>query len=112
MKKIGFEDIFDLKDIEKTFEQTLAVDILKIIEDWNKEKNNEINNSFRKSEEEVMIERICRRVLQEEIIAMINGKGAFGDKFSRNLQILGFVKDCPTCCYNASNDYACGRRNE
>lgn len=38
MKKIGFEDIFDVKSIEKTFEQTLEVDILKIIDNWNKEK--------------------------------------------------------------------------
>ena len=112
MKKIGFEDIFDVKSIEKTFEQTLEVDILKIIDNWNKEKKEELNNSFRKSEEEIMIEKICRRVLQEEIMAMINGKGLFGERFNKNLQLQGFVKDCPTCCYNASNDYACGRKNE
>ena len=39
--KIEFEDIFDLKDIEKVFEQTLEFDILKLMDKWhqsNKEK--------------------------------------------------------------------------
>ena len=32
--KIGFEDIFDVKSIEKVFEQTLELDILKLMEQW------------------------------------------------------------------------------
>ena len=35
--KIGFEDIFDLADIEKIFEQTLEGDILKLMTQWEKE---------------------------------------------------------------------------
>lgn len=34
--KIGFEDIFDLMDIEKIFEQTLEGDILKLMDEWHK----------------------------------------------------------------------------
>lgn len=34
--KIGFEDIFDLADIEKIFEQTLEGDILKLMTQWEK----------------------------------------------------------------------------
>lgn len=36
--KVGFEDIFDVKSIEKVFEQTLELDILKLMEQWEKEK--------------------------------------------------------------------------
>ena len=32
--KIKFEDIFDLTDIEKTFEQTIEYDLLKLMEKW------------------------------------------------------------------------------
>ena len=37
--KIGFEDIFDLQDIEKVFEQTIEYDILKLMEQWEKKKD-------------------------------------------------------------------------
>lgn len=36
--KIGFEDIFDLTDIEKNFEQTLEFDILQLMEKWENER--------------------------------------------------------------------------
>ena len=37
-KKIGFNDVFDTKDIEKVFEQTLEFDILKLMDKWHNEK--------------------------------------------------------------------------
>ena len=36
--KIKFEDIFDLTDIEKTFEQTIEYDLLKLMQKLENEK--------------------------------------------------------------------------
>lgn len=41
--KIGFDDIFDLADIEKIFEQTLEGDILKLMTQWEKESKEKDN---------------------------------------------------------------------
>ena len=99
MKGISVKD-FTIEQIDK------AQSLLEDVERAERELNNfmETNSSLQDLE--------TVRVLQEEIMAMINGKGLFGDRFNKNLQLQGFVKDCPTCCYNASNDYACGRKNE
>lgn len=37
--KIKFEDIFDLTDIEKAFEQTIEYDLLKLMEKWQNKKH-------------------------------------------------------------------------
>ena len=83
--KIGFEDIFDLVDIEKIFEQTLEGDILKLMEQWekeNKEKEKEkTNTTFHKDEQELYIEKIVRRVIQEEIQTMARGNACLGKGF-------------------------------
>lgn len=44
--KIKFEDIFDLTDIEKTFEQAIEYDLLKLMENgkMKKKTNKEDNN--------------------------------------------------------------------
>ena len=39
--KIKLEDIFDLIDIEKTFEQTIEYDLLKLMEKWENEKKDQ-----------------------------------------------------------------------
>lgn len=44
--KIKFEDIFDLTDIEKTFEQTIEYDLLKLMEKWENEKKDQNNNNL------------------------------------------------------------------
>ena len=39
--KIKFEDIFDLTDIEKTFEQTIEYDLLKLMQKLENEKKDQ-----------------------------------------------------------------------
>lgn len=47
--KIGFEDIFDLMDIEKVFEQTLEFDILQLMEQWEKERKEKEEHENKKA---------------------------------------------------------------
>lgn len=111
--KIGFEDIFDLMDIEKVFEQTLEFDILQLMEQWEKERKEKEEHEnkkvfaypYQKSEQDLYIEKIVRQVIQEEIQQMGKGHGLFGTNFSRGLEYQGFEKNCPTCMYNASKHY-------
>lgn len=106
--KIGFEDIFDLTDIEKVFEQTLEADILKLMEQWekeSKEKEKTKTTTFHKDEQELYIEKIVRRVIQEEIQTMARGSGLFGERFCRGLEYQGVERNCPTCMYNANKHY-------
>lgn len=104
--KIGFEDIFDVKSIEKVFEQTLELDILKLMEQWEKEKKEKKTaTTFHKDEQELYIEKIVRRVIQEEIGIMARGSGLFGERFCRGLESQGLERNCPTCMYNASKHY-------
>ncbi len=109
--KIGFEDIFDLQDIEKVFEQTIEYDILKLMEQWEKEskEKEERKKTFsyplQKDEQDLYIEKIVRQVIQEEIQKLARGQGIFGEKFYRALEYQGFERNCPTCCYNANRDY-------
>ena len=105
--KIGFEDIFDLNDIEKVFEQVLEGDILKLMEQWEKERKEkeQKTTTFQKDEQELYIEKIVRRVIQEEIGIMARGSGLFGERFCRGLESQGLERNCPTCMYNANNHY-------
>ena len=104
--KVGFEDIFDVKSIEKVFEQTLELDILKLMEQWEKEKKEKKTaTTFHKDEQELYIEKIVRRVIQEEIGIMARGSGLFGERFCRGLESQGLERNCPTCMYNASKHY-------
>lgn len=107
--KIGFEDIFDLADIEKIFEQTLEGDILKLMTQWekeSKEKEKEKKTTiFQKDEQELYIEKIVRRVIREEIETMARGSGLFGERFCRGLESQGVERNCPTCVFNASKHY-------
>ena len=104
--KIGFEDIFDVKSIEKVFEQTLELDILKLMEQWEKEKKEKKTaTTFQKDEQQLYIEKIVRQVLQEEIGIMARGSGLFGERFCRGLESQGVERNCPTCMYNANKHY-------
>lgn len=106
--KVGFEDIFDVKSIEKVFEQTLEADILKLMEQWekeSKEKKQANTTTFHKDEQELYIEKIVRRVIQEEIGIMARGSGLFGERFCRGLESQGVERNCPTCMYNANKHY-------
>ncbi|HIS39163.1 MAG TPA: hypothetical protein IAB45_06625 [Candidatus Onthousia faecavium] len=105
--KIGFEDIFDLVDIEKIFEQTLEGDILKLMTQWEKEskEKEQKTTTFQKDEQELYIEKIVRRVIQEEIGIMARGSGLFGERFCRGLESQGVERNCPTCMYNANKHY-------
>lgn len=94
--KIGFEDIFDLADIEKVFEQTLEADILKLMAQWekeSKEKKQASTTTFHKDEQELYIEKIVRRVIQEEIETMARGSGLFGERFCRGLESQGVERN-------------------
>lgn len=102
--KIGFEDIFDLADIEKTFEQTFEFDILQLLDEWHK-KNQAKTNLFHKDEQELYIEKIVRRVIREEIETMARGHGLFGESFCRGLESQGVERNCPTCMFNANKHY-------
>lgn len=103
--KIGFEDIFDVKSIEKVFEQTLELDILKLMEQWEKEKKEKKKRTttFHKDEQELYIEKIVRQVLQEEIKIMARGSGLFGEKFCRGLESQGVERNCIGCMYAQKN---------
>ena len=105
--KIGFEDIFDLVDIEKIFEQTIEGDILKLMTQWEKEskEKEQKTTTFQKDEQELYIEKIVRRVIQEEIGIMARGSGLFGERFCRGLESQGVERNCPTCMYNANKHY-------
>ena len=105
--KIGFEDIFDLVDIEKIFEQTLEGDILKLMTQWEKEskEKEQKTTTFQKDEQELYFEKIVRRVIQEEIGIMARGSGLFGERFCRGLESQGVERNCPTCMYNANKHY-------
>ena len=105
--KIGFEDIFDLADIENIFEQTLEADILKLMEQWEKESKEKAktNTTFQKDEQQLYIEKIVRQVIQEEIRIMARGSGLFGERFCRGLESQGVERNCPTCMYNANKHY-------
>ena len=107
--KVGFEDIFDVKSIEKVFEQTLELDILKLMEQWEKESKEKeqakTTTTFYKDEQELYIEKIVRRVIQEEIGIMARGSGLFGERFCRGLESQGVERNCPTCMYNANKHY-------
>ncbi len=102
--KIGFEDIFDVKSIEKVFEQTLELDILKLMEQWEKEKKEKkTTTTFHKDEQELYIEKIVRQVLQEEIRIMARGSGLFGERFCRGLESQGVERNCIGCMYAQKN---------
>ncbi len=102
--KVGFEDIFDVKSIEKVFEQTLELDILKLMEQWEKEKKEKKTaTTFHKDEQELYIEKIVRQVLQEEIRIMARGSGLFGERFCRGLESQGVERNCIGCMYAQKN---------
>lgn len=103
--KIGFEDIFDLADIEKIFEQTLEGDILKLMTQWEKEskEKEKKTTTFQKDEQELYIEKIVRRVIQEEIQTMPRGNGLFGERFCRGLESQGVERNCIGCMYAQKN---------
>ena len=63
--KIKFEDIFDLTDIEKTFEQTIEYDLLKLMEKWENEKKDQQRRQQLINEEDEHIKEIVRKVLKE-----------------------------------------------
>ena len=102
--KVGFEDIFDVKSIEKVFEQTLELDILKLMEQWEKEKKEKkTTTTFHKDKQELYIEKIVRQVLQEEIRIMARGSGLFGERFCRGLESQGVERNCIGCMYAQKN---------
>ena len=105
--KVGFEDIFDVKSIEKVFEQTLELDILKLMEQWEKESKEKeqakTTTTFHKDEQELYIEKIVRRVIQEEIQTMARGSGLFGERFCRGLESQGVERNCIGCMYAQKN---------
>lgn len=105
--KVGFEDIFDVKSIEKVFEQTLELDILKLMEQWEKESKEKeqakTTTTFYKDEQELYIEKIVRRVIQEEIQTMARGNGLFGERFCRGLESQGVERNCIGCMYAQKN---------
>lgn len=72
--KIKFEDIFDLTDIEKTFEQTIEYDLLKLMEKWENEKKDQQRRQQLINEEDEHIKEIVRKVLKEELQKMLNSK--------------------------------------
>lgn len=106
--KIGFEDIFDLKDIEKVFTQSLEFDILKLMDKWEREKRGRKETSFpypfQKDKVDLYIEEIVRNVIKEEIRKGMLHSGIFDKRFFRFLEYQGFVRNCPFCI-DASKDY-------
>lgn len=107
--KIKFEDIFDLTDIEKTFEQTIEYDLLKLMEKWENEKKDQQRRQQIINEEDEHIKEIVRKVLKEELQKMLNSKGLFGEKFLRELELQGFSRNCIGCLY-AEKNYAMAKR--
>ena len=97
--KIKFEDIFDLTDIEKTFEQTIEYDLLKLMEKWENEKKDQQRRQQLINEEDEHIKEIVRKVLKEELQKMLNSKGLFGEKFFRELELQSFSRNCIGCLY-------------
>ncbi len=92
--KIVFEDIFDTKDIEKGFKQTIEYDILKLMSKVEQEK---------KQEQDSHIKEIVRETIKEELAVMLLSKGIFGDKFFRQLEMQGFERNCIGCMYAQKN---------
>ena len=72
--KIKFEDIFDLTDIEKTFEQTIEYDLLKLMEKWENEKKDQQRRQQLINEEDEHIKEIVRKVLKEELQKILSNK--------------------------------------
>ena len=60
---------------------------------------------FQKDEQDLYIEKIVRKVLQEELQQMARGHGLFGESFCRGLESQGVERNCPTCIFNASKHY-------
>ena len=65
--KIKFEDIFDLTDIEKTFEQTIEYDLLKLMEKWKERptKKTTINKWGRRTHKGNSKKSIKRRITKD-----------------------------------------------
>ena len=101
--KIKFGDIFDLTDIEKTFEQTIEYDLLKLMEKWENEKKDQQRRQQLINEEDEHIKEIVRKVLKEELQKMLNSKGLFGEKLFRELELQGFSRNCIGCLYAETN---------
>lgn len=110
--KIGFDDIFDLKDIEKTFTQTLEYDILKLMTKWEKEKQQENKKNQFKQEQDEYIKSLVRQVIKEELGFMLTSKGLFGEKFFRHLEEAGFERNCLGCLYAEKNYGYANMRND
>ena len=92
--KIVFEDIFDTKSIEKVFEQTLEFDILKLMDEWYKENKKVTKENYHeKKKEQEELKVFIRETIKEEMQAMLRGKGLFGEKFYRELEIAGFERN-------------------
>ena len=63
-KKIGFDDIFDLKDIETVFEQTLEFDILQLMDKWHKEnKQTEREKYKEQSQQQEQLKDFIRQTI-------------------------------------------------
>lgn len=102
--KIVFEDIFDTKSIEKVFEQTLEFDILKLMDEWYKENKKVTKENYHeKKKEQEELKAFIRETIKEEMQAMLRGKGLFGEKFYRELEIAGFERNCIGCEYAQKN---------
>ena len=102
--KIGFEDIFDTKDIEKVFEQTLEFDILKLMDEWHKGNKKVTKENYQeKKQEQDELKAFIKETIKEEMQAMLRGKGLFGEKFYRELEMAGFERNCIGCMYAQKN---------
>ena len=103
-KKIGFDDIFDLKDIETVFEQTLEFVILQLMDKWHKEnKQTEREKYKEQSQQQEQLKDFIRQTIKEEMQKMLRGKGLFGEKFYRELEVAGFERNCIGCMYAEKN---------
>ncbi len=88
--KIKFEDIFDLIDIEKTFEQTIEYDILKLMQKLDNEKKEQQGRQQLINEEDEHIKEIVRKVLKEENNSLFAKLNYFKNKF---IKLIQFIKN-------------------
>ena len=103
-KKIGFNDIFDTKDIEKVFEQTLEFDILKLMDKWHNENKQTEREKYQKQrEEQEQLKNFIKQTIKEEMQKMLRGKGLFGEKIYRELEVAGFERNCIGCMFAEKN---------
>ncbi len=124
-KQLSFDDIFDMKELEKTHTQVIEANIkdlkneLKVNSNIKKDVRNNKNklrdyDRFKKEyyyaqaklkakEEREKIKALIREVLIEEIGKMPRSSLIFNDKFFLALEKAEFERDCIGCKYSQIN---------